>query len=93
MFLKAAHTYWMLCAPQDRHMHRKDGGRVLVTLPGGCDSSPSAGLQSSGPYKVQPRVPSEAKGEARGGGFLLRSLCMHGALKLPLLGLVRSAVE
>ena len=49
------------------HMHRKAGERVLVTLPGSCGHSPRAGLQSSGPYKGQPRVTSEAK---VGGGLL-----------------------
>lgn len=48
---------------QDKHKLRKVKGHVLVTLPGSQDSNPSAGLQNSGPYVVQPYVASEAKDE------------------------------
>lgn len=46
---------------QDRHKLGKVKGHVLATLPARWEPNPSAGLQNSSHYVVQPRVASEAK--------------------------------
>lgn len=54
-------------------MQRKVKGRVMVTLQGSWDSSPSAALQGSGHHVAQPHVASEAKGR----GFQCLEIPLH----------------